>query len=128
MAKLATLHVCTSCRVPGSIRESEGNRPGFKLYQALQKALENSPLKHRVDIQPTECLSLCPRPCGFSISSPGAWHYLFGDQNPQENTEEIIAFISQYLASDDGLILRKQRPKSLQKSILGRIPPYKTCA
>jgi predicted metal-binding protein len=39
----------------------------------------------------TGCLSLFLRPCGFSFSSPGAWHYFFGDQDPQENTEDIIA-------------------------------------
>ena len=126
MARLATLHVCTSCREPGSVRGLEHDRPGFKLYQALHSAFASSQIKHQVEVLPAECLSLCPRPCGVALSSPGAWHYLFGEQDPLNDAGDIIALVTQYLESEEGSMPRKQRPKSLQKSILGRIPPNKT--
>ena len=126
MTRLATVHVCTSCRTPGSVRGLEKDRPGFRLYQALLKAHENSPIKHRLEVRPTECLSLCPRPCGIALSSPGAWHYLFGDQDPKKGAANIIDLVTQYLDNHKGEMPRNQRPESLQKSILGRIPPFET--
>ena len=43
----SVLHVCTSCRGPGSPREPEENRAGFKLYQELRTIFLDSPLKHK---------------------------------------------------------------------------------
>ena len=75
-----------------------------------------------------ECLSICPRPCGLIrtiwISTPGYWSYLFGDQNPGQSVEDILECLSLYLQSKDGFMARKERPKSLRASILGRIPPF----
>jgi predicted metal-binding protein len=70
---------------------------------------------------PVECLSLCPRPCGVAISSPGAWTYLFGDQAPESN--EILACVETYLAEEQGHLPRYRRPTSMQASIMGRVPP-----
>ena len=119
----SVLHVCTSCRPSGHPREPRRNRPGFKLYQALRAALQKSPLQHHVEVRPAECLSLCPRPCGIALSSPGAWTYLFGDQQPNESAGDILQCVSTYVNSDDGLLPREQRPARLRASILGRVPP-----
>ncbi len=35
-SRSSVLHVCTSCRVPGSPREPRDSRAGFKLYQELR--------------------------------------------------------------------------------------------
>ena len=115
------LNVCTSCRAPGSQREPIENRAGFQLYQELSARLQESPLGQYVKVRPVECLSVCPRPCGFALSSPGAWSYIFGDQQPSES--EIMECISLYTSTADGFMPREQRPKSLRASILGRIPP-----
>ncbi len=81
-----TLHVCTSCRPPGSRRgESRESRPGTRLYQELRTTFDESPLQHWVDVRPAECLSVCPRPCGIALSSPGARTDLLGDQHPGES-------------------------------------------
>lgn len=122
-ARETVLHVCTSCREPGSPRDPVENRPGFKLYQALCEVLAESPLGHNVDIKPTQCLSLCPRPCAIALSSGGRWSYLFGDQRSDSSARDIVECISQYLDAPDGFMARKTRPKSLQASILGRVPP-----
>lgn len=120
-----TLHVCTSCRSPGTPREPRESRPGFVLYQELHSAFGGSPLQQRVDVQPAECLSVCPRPCGIALSAPGsrAWTYLFGDQQPGETTRDIVECVSFYIATLDGFMAREDRPKSLHASILGRVPP-----
>jgi len=119
----SVLHVCTSCRPSGFPREPRKNRPGFKLYQALRTAFHEHPLGQHVEVRPVECLSLCPRPCGIALSSPGAWSYLFGDQQPGESTDDILECVSLYIGTEDGVMPRGQRPKGLRTSILGRVPP-----
>ena len=118
-----TLYVCTSCRGSGVPRYPKENRPGFTLFQQLKDAVSNSDLQNSVEVTAAECLSICPRPCGLAISTPGHWSYLFGDQNPEQSVEDILECLSLYLHSKDGFMARNERPKSLRGSILGRIPP-----
>ena len=120
---LCTLHVCTSCRPPGSAREPKEARPGFRLYEELREALPGTPLRGRVEVKPAECLSICPRPCGIALSLPGAWTYLFGDQQPSKTVADVLECVALYLDSPDGAMARHSRPKALQRSILGRVPP-----
>lgn len=124
MVRPCTLHVCTSCRKPGAPREPRESRPGFILYRRLRETFDATPLQHRVDVVPVECLSLCPRPCGISLSSPGAWTYLFGDQDPAGATDAIVDCVSLYAGTVDGFMPREERPNPLRASILGRVPPF----
>ena len=119
------LHVCTSCRPQGMPREPKENRDGFIFYQQVRDAINQTPLRDQVEVRPAECLSICPRPCGFSLSLSGSWTYLFGDQRPHETVHEVVDCVSLYLKSPDGYMARKHRPKSLRGSILGRVPPVK---
>lgn len=120
----SVLHVCTSCRASGAPREPRAHRAGFKLYRELRAAFRESPLGQYVEVRPAECLSICPRPCGIALSSPGAWSYLFGDQPPGESAGEIMACASLYISTADGFMPRDRRPESLRASILGRVPPF----
>ncbi len=120
---LCTLHVCTSCRPPGAAREPADARPGFRLYQELREAFRENPLGERVQVKPAECLSICPRPCGIALSLPGSWTYLFGDQQPQKTTGDVVECVGLYLKTREGAMARDSRPKALRRSILGRVPP-----
>ena len=91
------------------------------LHQALSTVLKDSHLEEFVALKPVECLSLCPRPCGVAISSPGAWTYLFGDQAPEVN--QILACVETYLDEEQGHLPRHCRPTSMQAIIMGRAPP-----
>jgi predicted metal-binding protein len=124
----SVLHVCTSCRAAGSVREPIESRAGFKLYQALRAMFNESTLGDRVEVKPAECLSLCPRPCAIALSSAGAWSYLFGDQDPEKSASDIVECIALYLDTQDGFMPRKIRPKALRSSILGRVPPFDIAA
>lgn len=121
--RACTLHVCTSCRAPGTPREPRERRPGFILYHELRATFDDSPLQPWVEVRPAECLSICPRPCGIALSSPGAWAYLFGDQHPSESARDIVQCVSLYVEAADGFMPRTERPKPLRASILGRVPP-----
>ena len=116
------LHVCTSCRPPGTARHPKENRPGFQLYEKLREAVRTGPLAGRVEVVPAACISVCPRPCGIALSAAGSWSYLFGDQDPERSVSEILECAVEYLASSDGFMARSARPAGLRSSILGRIP------
>ena len=118
-----TLHVCTSCRPSGTPRDPLGNQPGYIFYKELRDAVAKSPFRDQVEVRPTECLSICPRPCGFSLSLPGSWTYLFGDQKPSETVDDVLECISLYIDSPDGYMARNERPRALRAAILGRVPP-----
>ena len=118
-----TLHVCTSCRPTNYPRETRDDRPGHILYKELSTKLLDSALKDIVNVAPARCLSLCPRPCGIAFSSQGAWSYLFGDQRPGETASDIIKCLETYVEIQNGELPRRRRPKALQASILGRLPP-----
>ena len=120
-----TLHVCTSCRLPGTPRDPFGNHSGFIFYQQVRDEISGSVLRDLVEVRPAECLSVCPRPCGLALARPGAWTYLFGDQQPGETVLDILEGISLYIDSPDGFMARNERPESMRKSILGRVPPVK---
>ena len=118
-----TLYVCTSCRTVGTPREPREERQGYILYHELKEAISSGSLGLNVNVKATKCLSICPRPCGIAISTPGKWTYLFGDQNPRETVHDIIDCVATYLKTTDGFMERSVRPKSLRRSILGRVPP-----
>ena len=117
------LHVCTSCRPSGFPRDPATNRPGFKLFQELSSLLDKNLLRDQIELVSTECLSLCPRPCGIALSRNNSWTYLFGDQDAEKTASDILDCAITYIQSPDGLLPRKDRPETLQPSILGRIPP-----
>lgn len=117
------LHVCTSCRAPGEPRQPFYQRSGHKLFAKLKAEMAESELSEIVEVRPAECLSICPRPCGIAISSPGSWTYLFGDQGPSMSVKEIVKCVALYVAKGDGFMSRVERPSGLKGSILGRIPP-----
>jgi len=118
----SVLHVCTSCREPGSPREPRDRRAGFKLYHELHQVVAESPLAPHVAVRPAQCLSVCPRPCGIALSSSGAWSYLFGDQQPGQSARDILDCLAVYGEIDRGFLPRERRPETLRTSILGRVP------
>ncbi|TPV96043.1 MAG: DUF1636 domain-containing protein [Myxococcales bacterium FL481] len=124
--RTCVLHVCTSCRTPDCPREPRESRTGFRLYHELRTAVRTSGLDPHVEVRPTECLSICPRPCGIALSSQASWSYLFGDQSPSETVDQIVACLALYLRAHEGVMPRNARPDRLRASILGRVPPIKT--
>lgn len=118
------LHVCVSCRTPGAPRGPFEDRAGYKLFKALKEELRDTELGDLVELRTAECLSVCPRPCGVAISSPGAWSYIFGDQQSDTSAKEIVECLALYLSTSKGFMSRNDRPKGLRGSILGRIPPF----
>ncbi|MEO1296652.1 MAG: DUF1636 domain-containing protein [Cyanobacteria bacterium J06636_16] len=118
-----TLFVCTSCAFAAGQREHLGQRGGYHLWQSLLKYQQQGRLPPTLRVQPVECLSACNRFCAIAIASPEKTTLMFGDLPALDSATAIAQLATQYAASDDGVIPRRDRPALLQKGILARIPP-----
>jgi len=110
----ACLYVCVTCRDPAD-PESEGERPGARLYAALAAGAPP------VALHPVECLANCARGCSAAIAMPGKWSYLLGGLRP-ELAGDLIDYARLYVASRTGTIMPSRRAPSLAGMIVGRIP------
>ncbi|MGP1387833.1 MAG: DUF1636 family protein [Thainema sp.] len=118
-----TLFVCTSCAFATGQREYLGQRGGHHLWQRLVQCQQQGQLLPTVRVQPVECLSACNRFCAIAITSPEKTTLMFGDLPALDSATAIVQLATQYAASRDGMIPRRDRPALLQKGILARIPP-----
>ncbi len=115
------LFICTSCAFAAGQREHQGQRGGYHLWQSLLQCQHQLPPTFRV--QPVECLSACNRFCTIALASPAKTTLMFGDLPALESAPAIVRLATQYAASSDGSIPRRDRPDLLQQGILARIPP-----
>ncbi|MEO1396279.1 MAG: DUF1636 domain-containing protein [Cyanobacteria bacterium J06634_5] len=123
-----TLFVCTACAFADGQREYLGQRGGYQLWQRLLKCHQQGQLPPTFRVQPVECLSACNRFCTIAIASPEKTTLMFGDLPAQGSATAIAQLATQYAASGDGVIPRRDRPVLLQKGILARIPPVRSSA
>ncbi len=118
-----TLSICTTCR-DGRENGIIDARGGMRMSQAILSLLKKTD-DLSFDLRGVACMSQCKRSCIVAICADGRFSYMFGDLDPEkkENIKDIIEFLSLYTATPEGFLSRKDRPLSLQKSILARIPP-----
>lgn len=116
-----TIHVCTACRRARADLPDGYDRPGIALAEALAAQIEG--LGGAISVEPVECLSVCKRPCTVALTGAGKWTYVYGDLDPHSAVETLIAFASQYGATPDGIVPWRERPETIRKSVVARIPP-----
>ena len=112
------LYVCTTCRRPDD--DPDGPRAGARLLDAL-RACNTAPL---VRIEAVECLSVCKRPCSVAVASSDRWTYVYGDMDPAESAATILAGLSAYAATPDGIVPWRERPAAFKTGVIARIPPF----
>lgn len=76
-----------------------------------------------VAIVEVDCLAVCTRPCTLALAGTNKWTYLIGDLEPESHTEEIVAAVKSFAASDSGIIAWRLRPPSFRKGVVARVPP-----
>jgi predicted metal-binding protein len=117
-----TAFICISCR------GKEGNleRPGRLLFDAVTARLRGR-ADCAVTVTPVECLSVCKRPCTVALAAAGKWTYVVGDLDHQDHVDDVIATAERYGATGDGIIPWRERPQSVRKGVVSRIPPLGFC-
>jgi predicted metal-binding protein len=116
------LIICTKCRAGQALDESVPT-PGARLHAALERLIEGAGVP--VDLQAVSCLANCERGCSGAIAMPGKWTYLLGLLSP-EHAADLLAYGAAYAASASGTVLPSRRPASLQRMVMGRVPPLET--
>lgn len=114
------VYVCATCRAAGDATEP---RAGTRLLMALEDAV-SAGIHPGVRVESVECLSVCKRPCTVAVASEGRWTYVYGDLDPVESAEMILAGIGLYGETPDGIVPWKARPEAFRKGVIARIPPF----
>ena len=113
------LIICTTCRAGRALEEGAAT-PGARLHAALERVIEDAGAP--VELQATSCLANCDRGCSGAIAMRGKWTYLLGLLSP-EHAADLLAYSAAYAASTSGTVLPSRRPASLQRMVMGRVPP-----
>ncbi|MDB5589764.1 DUF1636 domain-containing protein [Enterovirga sp.] len=107
--------VCVSCRAADGPDDS---RPGADLLEALRGSELGG-----ASVRAVQCLSVCKRPCTVALTAPGRYTYVFGDVDPVSGVADLLTCIATYRDQEHGYMLWRERPESLRRGILARIPP-----
>ncbi|MGQ0675634.1 MAG: DUF1636 domain-containing protein [Rhodospirillales bacterium] len=122
-----TIYVCNRCNYSQSEAERAGKRSGANLHDQIAQRFADWPHRARFNLAPVECMSNCKRPCIVVLSAPGKYTFMFGDLAPgAEAVTAVLECALTYESKQDGFMTRDERPKSLRKSILARIPAVKS--
>ncbi|MEO1796976.1 MAG: DUF1636 domain-containing protein [Pseudomonadota bacterium] len=111
--------VCTSCRHKGSTC-----RPGYELIEKLRRAIEaaGDSVPESFEITGVACMAGCDRPCTVAYHGTRKATYLFGDIEPDDDIDDLVAFARQYAFLHDGWCSSIDRPGKLRKTTLARVP------
>jgi predicted metal-binding protein len=109
--------VCKACKHFGS-----ACAPGFALLKKLRAAVAAANLGADFEVTGTACLAGCSRPCTVAWRATGKATWLFGDIDPDEPIEDLIAFSRLYAKLDDGWCSGADCPPRLCETTLARIP------
>ncbi|MBZ8141202.1 hypothetical protein CLD22_14970 [Rubrivivax gelatinosus] len=120
MNPITELLVCNTCRPPGAPRD--GVAAGQQLFEAVQALAAADPGAPRV--RAVACLSACGRSCSAALQAPGKYSYVFGDlQADAASAADLLAAAARHQALEDGQIPWRERPESLRRGTLARLPP-----
>ena len=113
--------VCKACKHRG-----EACKPGFQLLTKLRAAISAAGLGDEFEVSGTACLAGCGpthgEPCviGYRATEKATW--LFGDIDPDQPLDDLVAFAQAYAALDDGWMTGRDLPPRLSDTTLARIP------
>ncbi|MFN3853005.1 MAG: DUF1636 domain-containing protein [Phreatobacter sp.] len=113
----AIVTVCTACRPEGVSRHEA---PGRVFHDLVRQELAGLAA---CTVRPSECLSVCKRPCTVAVSHPEGYTFLFGDLQGQEAALGLAAFARRYVEAPYGFVPWRDRPEVLRGAIVARVPP-----
>ena len=111
--------VCTSCKHKGT-----DCRPGYELIAKLRSAMDaaGDAVTEDFEISGVACMAGCDRPCTVAYHGTRKATYLYGDIEPDQDIEDLVAFARHYAELNDGWCSSLDRPGKLRTSTLARVP------
>ena len=116
----ATVYVCLTCRPPTAT--PDGPCSGAMLAKATVAAAVNAAVPG-VSVQRVKCLGNCSRGPSAAIKCEGAWSYIFGGLNPEQDGPALIAGAQLLAGAADGFMPWRGRPDCLKRGLIARLPP-----
>jgi predicted metal-binding protein len=118
---LGYLDVCVDCTWKPAA--GEGQTLGARLAGSLKQTLAGSCHADTIELRELPCLGLCKERCRASLTGPGRWAWVIGDLWPDDDHTDLMLFLSRWLEAPSGLVPKTDRPASLRKRLLARVPP-----
>lgn len=117
--------VCTTCR---PVRTAYA--PGWELIRQLRTALASAVggVAQRFSVCGIACMAGCARPCTVAFQAYGKAAYLFGDIDPADDIDALVAFAQLYETSAHGWTRSGERPSALAGKTLARVPALSSLA
>jgi predicted metal-binding protein len=115
-----TILVCITCRTPTDPLDAP--RAGLALADATGAVAGAD-----IAVQPVRCLGNCSRGLSAAIRRDGAWTYIFGGLDATRDGPALIAGARLLAGAGDGLMPWRERPESLKRGLIARVPPIDFC-
>lgn len=108
------LFVCTTCK-RGPAEPCLG--PGL-----MDDLLAAGTLPAGFQVVGTACMSNCARPLSVAFTAAGKATYMLAEIDPATDLAALVELADIYASKPDGQTKLLERPKSIRRKIIGRIP------
>lgn len=111
--------ICTSCK-----HKHSTCGPGYELITRLRAAIDaaGDAITEEFEVSGVACMAGCAHPCTVAYHGTRKATYLFGDIEPGEDIDDLVAFARQYSLLKDGWCSSGDRPGKLRNHTLARVP------
>ncbi len=116
------LRVCVTCRRDPTREVADGERDGARFYRALLDASAEL-AKAGIALEEVRCLSGCKRAITAAMAATGKWTYVLCDLDPESDGPTLLEYARRFAGTDNGQVPWRERPESLRRKTLARIPP-----
>ncbi|MFC4237970.1 DUF1636 family protein [Thalassospira xianhensis] len=119
MTTKSRLSICTTC-TSSSAKGATDPRHGRELFDKMVESCAKQDMPF--DIRAVECLTNCKSGCSVALSGPGKWGYVYGNLDTGM-IDDLCELGRRYAGTNDGIVPWRERPESLRRNVIARIPP-----
>ncbi|MHC8491124.1 DUF1636 family protein [Thalassospira sp. SM2505] len=114
------LNICITCTASNADAQTDP-RHGKMLFDRMVELCAERDLPF--DLRPAECLTNCKSGCSVALNGSGKWGYVYGNVDPETMIDDLCDLATRYADSDDGIVAWRERPETLRRNVIARIPP-----
>lgn len=114
------LNICITCTA-SSANGTDEPRHGKLLFDRVTENCTDPDMPF--DILPIECLTNCKSGCSVALNGPDRWGYVYGNLDA-DMIYDLCELARLYALTADGIVPWRDRPESLRRNVIARIPPF----